>query len=69
LKYSDVAIIETEFVNNPAAKIHFRYKIFCMSDGSLSATGETIQVFLDKNSNLSSIILLILKTGKRKMVY
>lgn len=52
LKYSDVAIIETEFVNNPAAKIHFRYKIFCKSDGSLSATGETIQVFLDKNGNL-----------------
>lgn len=52
LKYSDEVIIETEFVNNPAAKIHFRYKIYFKSDNTLSATGETTQVFLDKKGNL-----------------
>lgn len=48
LKYGEKAIIETEFVDTQAAKIHFRYKIFFKSDNTLSATGETIQVFLNK---------------------
>lgn len=52
LKYSDVAIIETEFVDSQAAKIHFRYKIYFKSDNTVSATGETTQVFLDKKGNL-----------------
>ncbi len=52
LKYSDVAIIETEFIDSPAAKIHFRYKIFIKHTNELSATGETVQVFLDKKGDL-----------------
>lgn len=52
LKYGETAIIETEFVNTQAAKIHFRYKIFCKADNSLAATGETVQVFLTKSGEL-----------------
>jgi len=52
LKYSETVVIETEFVATQAAKIHFRYKIFGNSGKSLSATGETIQVFLNKKGEL-----------------
>ena len=52
LRYSDVAIIETEFIESPAAKLHFRYKLFIKSSNELSAIGETIQVFLTRNGDL-----------------
>lgn len=52
LKYSETVIIETEFVDTQAAKIHFRYKIFGNNGKTLSATGETIQVFLNKKGEL-----------------
>jgi acyl-CoA thioester hydrolase len=52
LEYGDTAIIETTFVDTPAAKLFFDYKIYRKRDGALSATGETTQVFLDKNREL-----------------
>lgn len=52
LVYGDTAIIETTFVDNPAAKIHFTYRIFCKSTGKLAAKGETIQVFIDDDGDL-----------------
>lgn len=36
----------------PAAKIIFDYEIHDSADGSLLATGHSVQVFLDKNYNL-----------------
>ena len=50
LKYGNEFEVETTFVNSEAAKLIFRYKIFC--DGKLICTGETVQVFTDKNSEL-----------------
>ncbi|MDX1543950.1 MAG: thioesterase family protein [Christiangramia sp.] len=50
LKYGDEFEVETSFVNAEAAKLIFQYKIF--SSGKLICTGETIQVFTDKNSEL-----------------
>ncbi|HKJ47496.1 MAG TPA: thioesterase family protein [Christiangramia sp.] len=50
LKYGDEFEVETSFINSDAAKIIFNYKIF--SSGKLICTGETIQVFIDKNSEL-----------------
>ncbi len=47
LEYGDTAIIETTFVNNPAAKIVFDFKIFNKKNKALVATGSTTQVFLD----------------------
>lgn len=52
LKYGEVATIETTFINTPAAKMIFRYKIF-NGDNQLACTGETIQVFLDNENNLT----------------
>lgn len=52
LKYGETAIVETEFINTQAAKIHFRYTIFTKGDNAVSATGETIQVFLNKKGEL-----------------
>lgn len=52
LRYGDEAIIETEYVNSPAAKIIFKFKIHHKKTGKLVATGETIQVFVDKKGEL-----------------
>lgn len=50
LKYGDEFEVETEFVNSEAAKIIFQYRIY--SSGKLICTGRTVQVFIDKNSEL-----------------
>lgn len=52
LRYGDTAIIETEYVNSPAAKIIFKFKIHNKETGKLVATGETIQVFVDQKGEL-----------------
>jgi len=52
LEYGDTAIIETTFIDTPAAKLFFDYKIYRKRDGALSAVGETTQVFLDTNKEL-----------------
>jgi len=52
LRYGDVARIETTIVDTPAAKMIFRYKIFD-ANNEIACTGETIQVFVDVNGNLS----------------
>lgn len=52
LLYGDTAIIETTFIDTPAAKLYFDYKIYRKRDGALSATGTTTQVFLDENRAL-----------------
>ena len=52
LRYGDVARIETTIVDTPAAKMIFRYKIFD-ANNEVACTGETVQVFVDVNGNLS----------------
>ncbi len=52
LVYGDTAIIETKFVDNPAAKMVFQYRIYNQATGKLAATGETIQVFVDTDGEL-----------------
>lgn len=52
LKYGDTAIIETTFIDTPAAKLQYHYKIYRKKDGVLAATGETTQVFIDHNYEL-----------------
>lgn len=52
LIYGDTAIIEVNFIFKKAAKLVFDYKIFSKNNGKLVTTGQTIQVFLDKNMNL-----------------
>lgn len=52
LRYGDVATIETTIVDTPAAKLIFRYKIY-NPKGELACEGETTQVFVDSNGDLS----------------
>jgi len=52
LIYGDTAIVETTYIYNPAAKIHFVYNIFRESDGELVANGYSIQVFLNSEGTL-----------------
>lgn len=47
LKYGDKAIVETTFIDHPAAKIVFNYKIYLPLTKEIIATGSSIQVFLD----------------------
>jgi len=50
LAYGDSILIETTFMDSPAARIHFRYKLYHLSRHELVAEGETTQVFLDLDS-------------------
>jgi acyl-CoA thioester hydrolase len=52
VKYGDSVIIETTFINSPAAKIIFNYRIFRVSDNELVATGNSIQVFINMEHEL-----------------
>jgi acyl-CoA thioester hydrolase len=46
LIYGDSAVIETTFINTPAAKIIFDFKIYSKKDGHLACEGRTTQVFM-----------------------
>jgi acyl-CoA thioester hydrolase len=50
LSYGDVAELHTTFIDTPAAKIIFRYQIRILDTQELVAEGESVQVFLDKDS-------------------
>jgi len=52
LLYGHKARIDISFRNTEAAKIIFDYEIFDAEDNSLIATGNSIQVFLNKNFQL-----------------
>ncbi|MES2512667.1 MAG: acyl-CoA thioesterase [Bacteroidota bacterium] len=46
LEYGDSAIIETTYINSPAAKLIFEYKIMSAKHGYLACTGKSTQVFM-----------------------
>ena len=50
LAYGDSIVVETTFVDSPAAKLHFTYKIYQAGRSELIAEGSTTQVFLDSES-------------------
>ena len=52
LPYETKAVVETKFINSPAAKIQFEYRIFLPEDNTTICTGSSTQVFLDKNYQL-----------------
>ncbi len=47
LEYGDTAVIETTFINSPAAKIIFEYKITSAKHGYIACIGRTTQVFMN----------------------
>lgn len=46
LRYGDTVTVETTFVSQRAAKVHFRYRIL-NNKGELVASGTTMQVFVE----------------------
>jgi acyl-CoA thioester hydrolase len=56
LRYGDSVIVETSFIPCDAAKIQFSYRLFNRKTMDLVASGNSVQVFLDKES--SSLQLL-----------
>lgn len=66
LRYGDVATIKTIFVDSPAAKMIFRYEIY-NPKGQVACTGETVQVFLGNDGELSLLIPEFFKQWKKKV--
>ena len=66
LKYGEKARVVTTMVASPAAKIIFDYCIYRLSDEKLTATGRTVQVFVDKTGDLSLNIPAFFETWKKK---
>lgn len=67
LRYNETGLIETTFVNSPAAKVIFRYKIFNADRTQLKVTGETVQVFMDTENILQLNTPPFFEEWKRKM--
>ncbi len=66
LRYGDIATVKTIFVDSPAAKMIFRYEIY-NPDGGLVCTGETIQVFVALEGQLSYTIPDFFMDWKKKV--
>ena len=52
VQYGDILIVETEYINQDAAKIIFHFNIFRKSDNELVATAESTQVFIDQKREM-----------------
>ena len=48
LRYGDTVAVETRYVDTPAAKLQFTYRLFNAKTREIVATGKSLQVFLDK---------------------
>ena len=47
LEYGDSAVVEVTFINSPAAKLIFEYKVSSAKHGYLACTGRSTQVFMN----------------------
>jgi len=52
VKYGDKLLVETGYIDNPAAKIVLKYTIRCAADNAIVAEGSSVQVFTDFEGNL-----------------
>lgn len=50
LRYGERVIVETTYVNTPAAKLKFNYRMFEADTKELVATGSSVQVFVEAKS-------------------
>lgn len=66
LRYGDTATIKTIYVDSPAAKMIFKYEIY-NPEGALVCTGETVQVFVSLEGDLSLTIPPFFEAWKRKV--
>lgn len=66
LKYNEIGLVETTFVDSPAAKMIFRFKVYNEDKSQLKCVGETIQVFMDVNNVLQLSTPAFFEEWKRK---
>lgn len=66
LRYNETGVVETTFVNSPAAKVTFKFKIYNEDRSELKATGETVQVFMDTDNVLQLNTPAFLEEWKQK---
>jgi acyl-CoA thioester hydrolase len=50
LRYGETVIVECLYVETPAAKLKFNYKIFEAKSKELVATGSSVQVFVEEHA-------------------
>lgn len=50
LEYGDCAVIETKFIDSPAAKLMFEYTIRSANHGYVACTGRSTQVFMNPHT-------------------
>ncbi|MBP9152199.1 MAG: acyl-CoA thioesterase [Flavobacteriales bacterium] len=67
LRYNEIGLVETTFVDSPAAKMIFRFKVYNEDKTQLKATGETVQVFMDTDHVLQLNTPPFFEEWKRKM--
>ena len=67
VKYGDTILIETEYLDQDAAKIQFKYKLYRKSDNELVATAESTQVFINTNHEMILYTPQFIIDWKRKM--
>ena len=56
LRYGDTVIVETTYLPCEAAKIRFEYRLFNKDTKILLATGNSLQVFLDRLNNSLQLV-------------
>ena len=67
LEYGDSVIIETTFINTPAAKLIFEYKVISVKHGYIACTGRSTQVFMAPASKeLYITVPPFMETWKKK---
>ncbi len=66
LKFGEVAVIETTYVETEAAKLIFKYVVRNKETGKQIAIGETIQVFVDTQGSLSLTVPDFFTEWKKK---
>jgi len=66
VSYEDKVSIETTFVDSPAAKIIFSYKVLNLTKGELAATGSSTQVLVNHNKELILTIPEFFMNWKKK---
>lgn len=66
LKYGESIIVETRYVDSPAAKIIFKYRLYRASDNELVTTGSSTQVFLNEKRQLLLTIPPMFEAWKLK---
>jgi acyl-CoA thioester hydrolase len=52
IRYNDQVMIQTTFMDTPAAKLKFNYKLYNKNTEEIYATGASEQVFLTKSNEL-----------------